>query len=454
MKKVLSFLFAFVISFSLLGQTDTAKKESSVPTGWKFGGALPALSYNTEVGFRYGLIGYVFDWGDGSLYPDYLRSIYIEGSNTTKGSGIYRINYDDKAFLGTNIRLLLDLGYYIEQALDFYGFNGYESVFHPEWMTTDDPDYKTRMFYRMDRRTFRFMPNFQIPLQGNTIRLYAGVGYLGIKINSVNIDKLNKGKDPADMLPSVDSVPGLYELYQQWGVIEADEAKGGNMGIMKLGLIYDTRDNEPMPNKGLWEEVFFVSGFDFAHPKKYRYLELVLTHRQYLTILPKKLIFAYRGSVNYILAGRAPFYMLPFYFNTKDNIQDGFGGSKTIRGIMRDRLIADGIAFGNAELRWRVVNTKLMGQDFYVALSAFTDAGVVLKRHEYNLNFNVAPSSGYTQDMFFNFDAQTIKKPHIGYGGGIRFGLNENFIVAVDYGKALNSQDGSSGMYIGLNWLF
>ena len=146
--------------------------------------------------------------------------------------------------------------------------------------------------------------------------------------------------------------------------------------------------------------------------------------------------------------------MLPFYFNTKDNIQDGFGGSKTIRGIMRDRLIADGIAFGNAELRWRMVNTKLMGQDFYVALSAFTDAGVVLKRHEYNLNFNVAPSSGYTQDMFFNFDAQTIKKPHIGYGGGIRFGLNENFIVAVDYGKALNSQDGSSGMYIGLNWLF
>jgi hypothetical protein len=32
--------------------------------------------------------------------------------------------------------------------------------------------------------------------------------------------------------------------------------------------------------------------------------------------------------------------------------------------------------------------------------------------------------------------------------------MNENFVIAVDYGRALNKQDGKSGMYIGLNYLF
>jgi hypothetical protein len=65
----------------------------------------------------------IYDWGDGSLYPDYLRSLYLEASKTTKGSGQLVVEYDDKAFLGKNIRFLGNLAYHVEQALDFYGFN-------------------------------------------------------------------------------------------------------------------------------------------------------------------------------------------------------------------------------------------------------------------------------------------------------------------------------------------
>jgi hypothetical protein len=32
--------------------------------------------------------------------------------------------------------------------------------------------------------------------------------------------------------------------------------------------------------------------------------------------------------------------------------------------------------------------------------------------------------------------------------------MNQNFIVAIDYGKALDKRDGTSGIYIGLNFLF
>ena len=43
---------------------------------------------------------------------------------------------------------------------------------------------------------------------------------------------------------------------------------------------------------------------------------------------------------------------------------------------------------------------------------------------------------------------------HSSYGAGIRVVMNQNFIVAVDYGMALDERDGDAGLYIGLNYLF
>jgi hypothetical protein len=43
---------------------------------------------------------------------------------------------------------------------------------------------------------------------------------------------------------------------------------------------------------------------------------------------------------------------------------------------------------------------------------------------------------------------------HTSLGAGLRLAMNYNFIVAIDYGVALNEQDGNSGVYIGLNFIF
>ena len=51
----------------------------------------------------------------------------------------------------------------------------------------------------------------------------------------------------------------------------------------------------------------------------------------------------------------------------------------------------------------------------------------------------------------FNIGAE---KMHKSVGAGLRLAMNYNFIVAIDYGIALNKQDGDSGIYIGLNYLF
>lgn len=452
MKKILFVLAFLSVVFSVKAQDvavspdDGSNQTNTNPQGWKFGGALPAIAYDSDVGFRYGALANFYDWGDGSSYPNYVRNIYVEWSRTTKGSGINRFQYDDKAFFGSKIRFTTELGYYIEQALDFYGFNGYQSLFFSNFSTAGANDYKSRMFYRMDRRMFRGVFDFQIPINDRMF-IYTGVSLINTQINSVDIDKLNDGKEPDEMLPSLDSVPGVYENYVAWNIIPDDEKNGGFVSLLKAGFVFDSRNNEALPTEGLWEEILFLGspGFGGTSP----YLQLYATHRQYFNIIDNRLSFAYRVAYQGKLAGDVPFYMLPYYNNTKE-VKDGIGGSKTVRGILRNRVQADALVFGNAELRYRVLNTKIGPHDFYIALSGFADATRVITPYTVDMTNVPADATG----TLFNPVSDDTYKIHLGYGGGIRFALNENFIVAVDYGLAHQKQDGSSGLYIGLSWLF
>ncbi|HQO50697.1 MAG TPA: hypothetical protein PK939_09730, partial [Bacteroidales bacterium] len=60
------------------------------------------------------------------------------------------------------------------------------------------------------------------------------------------------------------------------------------------------------------------------------------------------------------------------------------------------------------------------------------------------------PASVNLKDYFLDGD----EKMHASYGAGLSIVMNENFIVAVDYGRPFDKRDGSGGIYIGLNYLF
>jgi len=128
------------------------------------------------------------------------------------------------------------------------------------------------------------------------------------------------------------------------------------------------------------------------------------------------------------------------------------GGSKTVRGVRRNRIVGDGFAFGNLELRGKILKTTLFKQNFYISLSAFLDAGMVTQKYAFDTSGmpDVLPDD--FPDQILDLNAREV--PHIGYGGGIHFALNQNFIVTVDYGFAAKEEDGSSGLYINLNYLF
>ncbi len=270
MKKFKVFTIIFVIIFAgspIFGQEDTIKNAKN--TGWQLGGVLPAVAYDSDVGFRYGALASFYDYGDGETYPDYLQKIYVEWSNTTKGSMKSVMQFDNKQFLGTKLRVIGDFGYYTEKALDFYGFNGYEVNYNSDFETDDSPLYKSRMYYRQERKLFKSVVNVQGEIILKKLKWLAGYGFYSTKISSVNIEKMNEGKDDKDKLPTIEEMPGLYENYINWGIISEKEKNGGNAHLLTAGLVYDTRNFEAFPSKGIWTEAMIITAPKFSDKQSF-----------------------------------------------------------------------------------------------------------------------------------------------------------------------------------------
>jgi outer membrane protein assembly factor BamA len=222
---------------------------------------------------------------------------------------------------------------------------------------------------------------------------------------------------------------------------------------LKAGLVYDTRDNEPNPFKGAWTELQLHYAPSFLSSTDYSYTRFVFTHRQYFTLIPEWMNLAARISYQGKLSGEMPFYMLPYLFNTAPKLTtDGVGGAKTVRGVLRNRIVGDGFAYGNIELRGKVLRTTVFNQNLYIALSGFVDAGLVTQKYKFDTSGlpDVLPD-GLPAEII---DPDAKEVPHFGFGGGVHLALNQNFIITVDYGMAAKTEDGDSGLYINLNFLF
>ncbi len=449
-KSAVLFLLLFVGSV-VFAQEKEAKKEV-VKEGWNFG-ALPTITFDTDLGFQYGALVNLYNYGDGSRYPQYNHSLYFEISRFTKGSGINRFYYDsDKLIKG--LRTTFDLSYLSDQAYDFYGFNGYDAVVNYDWIddTKRDNGYKSRMFYKYDRKMFRFKVDLQGKIIGDNLKWIGGVNLLNFKLASVDIDKLNKGKEELDRLLPVSEQPGLYENYQNWGIIKSEEANGGFVPALKAGLVYDSRDNRPNPMKGIWTEAVIEGAPEFLGAES-SFTKFSLTHRQYFTIIKDDLSFAYRLNYQTSIGGYTPFYYQTqvLVSELRGASAEGLGGGSTLRGVKRNRVMGDGYFLGNIEARWKFVRFRFINNNFYLGLNGFMDFGQVTKKMSGIESVTAVNLNSETEKDYYEKDAE---KMHISYGAGLRIAMNQNFVIKCDYGIAADERDGNSGVYIGLNYLF
>ena len=443
MKKLILLLsFMILLTPCLNAQTDTLAERPK--TGYNFG-ALPIVGFSTDVGVLYGIIFNLFHYGDGKIYPKYYQNLYLEVSRTSKGGRTYQMFFDSEHII-KGIRLTADVSHLTEQALPFYGFNGPESVFNSQLQDDESAAYISRMFYRYDRKLTRVLINLQGSFGASHLKWLAGAQTIQYEINPVDVDALNKGLSGSKKLPHVD---GLYDDYVKWGLIDANEKNGNRLNFLSLGTVIDTRDNEPNPNRGIWSEAILAVAPGAVNPKE-GFTRLAITHRQYFNLIPRRLTLACRLNWRQTISGRTPFYFLSYQLSSRPfstNI-DGLGGSNTIRGILRNRIIADGMAMGNAELRFKAWQTYWHNQNIYISFTSFYDAGIVTKKREMNLA--LVPQA--ERQNFFD----TNKAGYLNQSAGIgmHFVMNQNFNVSFDYGKAFSKVDGTAGFYMGIGYIF
>ena len=434
-----------------------------VKKGYSFG-PLPAVAFDADKGFQLGALLNIYDFGDGTVYPNTRQQWYFEASFFTKGSQLFVVSYDSK-FLIPGIRFSTALAVTNDNAMDFYGFNGYQSFYDHEQVKAgkDGDSYIYTPFYRTKRLAALFKADFIGNLWDNKLFWEAGYHLSHFKQDAINREKINKGKDDFEKFP--DNKETLFEQYRKWGIIPDDVADGGTNSTVRLGLLYDTRDKEAAPSKGIWAEAHVTLAPKFLGTTN-PYSKYSATFRHYVPMIENdKLTFAYRLNYQGTFGDDAPYYVLPYITTMGQSYdRDGMGGFRTIRGIMRNRVQGLDMASYNAELRWRFATFTMGNQNIALGLNCFSDGTMVTK--EYDMSFGRTANefksvTEYEQALKGYNDYRALglesDKPHITLGAGFRFIMNQNFIVCLEYGKPVGKygkQDGTGAFYINTGYLF
>ena len=470
MKHILTIFAALLVSINVVAQNaePTAEaapaKKEIIKTGYNFG-PLPAVAFDADKGFQLGALLNIYDFGDGSTYPNTRQQWYFEASFFTKGSQLYVVSYDNRTWI-PGVRFSTALTITNDKAMDFYGFNGYQSYYDFQKVLDgkkNDDMYIYTPKYRTNRLAALFKADFVGKIGDTPLSWEAGYHLSYFKQGAINREKINKNKDENKMFP--DSEPTLFEQYRTWGIIKDSEADGGLNSTVRVGLLFDTRDKEGAPSRGVWAEAHVMMAPKWLGTTN-PYYKYSATFRHYVPIVSKdRLTFAYRLNYEGTFGRKAPYYVLPYMTTVGPTYdRDGMGGFRTVRGIMRNRVQGLDMASYNAELRWRFVQFTLWKQNIAFGLNVFSDGTMVTKGYDMSFGRTLADfatpneyekaKAEYTAYM-----AQGTKKdrPHITVGGGFRFIMNQNFIVCLEYGKPvgkLAKQDGKGAFYINTGYLF
>lgn len=467
MKKLLTFSMLLLVSFGLAAQTTEtskpkkekkAKKEKIynekgeiIKKGWNFG-PLPVVGFRSDMGFQYGVCMDVFNYGDGSKYPGYNFKLNFEVSTYTKGSSVFRF-YSYWNNIIPKGKLFVDVSYFIDKKFDFYGFNGYATPYHKDFAIVNnlpDPDcgMKNSGFYGFSRNQFRVVASMQRQI-GDIKGFYYGAGIA--YYNNV-IDKLK--------LNAYEGQKTLYDLYCDHGLIRDDEKNGGNVTQFKAGLIYDTKDYENDPTRGMYAEAVITAAPDMIDGKDYSHLTFTGVFQHYVPLYKEHLTFAYRIGAQNVLAGDIPFYAM-MNTNTlffKKMYTDALGGASNVRGINRNRVIGKGFAWLNLDIRWRMVNFKFINQNWCVVLNPFIDGGMVTQTFRLDGQKKSEQLIDGTLPLLSDTDVIYSDKkevPHWAGGLGLKLIMNKNFVISAEFAKPFDKLDGAGmASYIGFNYIF
>ncbi|WP_411824765.1 Omp85 family outer membrane protein [Leptospira sp. 'Mane'] len=454
------------------------KKEGGYFTG------LPLINSDPNVGVGYGArVIYLNNGGrDNPLfeYTPYRYRIFAQYFNTTKNAPYHWLSLDAPYVFDTKWRVRADLVYDRNPNTLYFGIG--EKTLQPlSYLERNDPagrmvrnapfsDYETNLGYRRpgdvgageapyvtDSRYNRYdieNPNFSfsgeysffggtvrtvtgVRLSKQIVRTYDGKTYDakfgaseqlgGVPLGSGFLDNV-----VGDHLPTPEGETRLTRDQKDGKILGFN---GGTTNTVRAGIVYDTRDFEPDPNRGLFLEATHersakAIGSNYNFNKNLVSGRLFFSPVEWFTKKPPELLEKFVIATRAALMqtnGDAPFYEYRNMWGTETN-QSGLGGRTTIRGYKQDRFVGQTMGYANFEIRWKFASADIAGQHFDFQLVPFYDVGRVWDASE-NVNLK-----GYKHSR----------------GIGFRIPWNQATVIYVDY--AVSKEDRQA--FVNFNHIF
>ena len=423
MKRLVLSLVLSLAALSALAQEEPR-------TGWSFV-PMPNISYNTDIGLNLGAFCDFFYYGDGTVYPNFQHHISVAGAWATKGSWYLHGMFESSALI-PGIRFNASVTWRDAYVNNFYGFNGITSPFYPEL----ELNAGTRTaWYTNHRRFVRLATTLEGSL-GVPLKWIGGLVFRHVMISDFDLQNYDSGKS-------------LYLEYIGRDLIHADESGGGTSLELKAGILFDTRDVELAPTRGIFAEAYLLENADLSR-WRYNYAQAVLHWRHYLPLGSDRIVFAYHIGLQHTFAGELPFYNLNEIATLNYQYEEcsGLGSRYTVRGYRYNRIAAAGYAWGNFEFRITPFRFTLWGRRVDLVLNPFLDLAAITK------NYRLEKQQQVLMDDAICI-CQNRRLPVMASAGcGAKLHMNTNFILSVDVGKAFDPQLSDWMIGMGTTYVF
>ncbi|MBI1221023.1 MAG: BamA/TamA family outer membrane protein [Bacteroidetes bacterium] len=359
------------------------KREGTFVTG------IPDISSDPINGFGYGAEGSITFNGKKSdpffNYTPYLTKIDVTLFNTSRNQREFKVAIDKPYIFKTKWRLRGEAAYEINPNLLYFGITGqtlnplsklsqsnqiplpvYPSDDYSGYANSLNGPYKQYNTYTKEEYILNISGEYS--LLDSRMRVLAGAELAHLNITPVN-----------DSLARIETDKNNKNLL---GVGKS------TITILQLGVVYDTRDFEPDPSRGIFTE--FTNEFSSkALGSNYNMDKVFAQFKWYRKLFPKtfkKMVFASRFGMGYTF-GQAPFFEYQDEWSSEGSIE-GLGGANTLRGYKQSRFLDRGMYFFNAELRTRFAGFKFLQQDIALSGVPFFDAGSVFNKFQDNFQSN------------------------------------------------------------------
>jgi hypothetical protein len=347
------------------------KKEGIYVTG------VPDLSSDPVNGFGYGGEGSLFFSGKRKdpffAYTAYRAKLDLVLFNTTRSQRELFLKLDVPYAFNSKWRLRLEGGYESNPNLLYFG-NTVKSLSGLNYFPNNDSSAApvTNATYADYKKNALIGSNqfFNTYIKDEFILNVSGErSFLDGKL------RLLIGYELADF--NIKTFPGNSLLQNDFRQGKIRGVGRGLVGIVQTGIIWDTRDLETDPGKGIFAELtnelsLKSLGSAFNFNKTFFHINF---YQNLIKNKSKKLVLAFRIAGGYTHSD-APFFEFQDQWSSEGSIE-GLGGAHTLRGYKQGRFLDRVMTFNNLELRYRFAQAKFLKQHFAFVAVPFADLGGV-----------------------------------------------------------------------------